>query len=208
MLTEIIQSHFFIFLTLCFLISYSVGSIPFGLILTRFWGYGDIRNVGSGNIGATNVLRTGNRVLALIVLILDAFKGFVVVKLLYLFIITNNIEGILLIGIFGCVIGHCYPLWLKLKGGKGVATSLGAFIGFDFFIGFLICVIWLITTFFYRKSSLSSLISLSCSPFIVFIFYGYSESLLSLFIFLVICLKHRENIKRLTNGNEPNVFSK
>ena len=208
MLTEIIQSHIFILLTLCFLISYFVGSIPFGLILTRVWGYGDIRNVGSGNIGATNVLRTGNRVLALIVLILDALKGFVVINLLYLFIITNNIEVILLIGVFGCVIGHCYPLWLKFKGGKGVATSLGAFIGFDFFIGFLICIIWLITTFFYRKSSLSSLISLSCSPFIVFIFYGYLESIFSLFIFLFICLKHRENIKRLTNGNEPKLFSK
>ena len=208
MLTEIIHSQILILLILCFLISYSVGSIPFGLILTRVWGYGDIRDVGSGNIGATNVLRTGNRVLALIVLILDALKGFVVINLLYLFIITNNIEVILLIGVFGCVIGHCYPLWLKFKGGKGVATSLGAFIGFDFFIGFLICIIWLITTFFYRKSSLSSLISLSCSPFIVFIFYGYLESIFSLFIFLVICLKHRENIKRLTNGNEPNVFSK
>ena len=208
MLTEIIHSQILILLILCFLISYSVGSIPFGLILTRVWGYGDIRDVGSGNIGATNVLRTGNRVLALIVLILDALKGFVVINLLYLFIITNNIEVILLIGVFGCVIGHCYPLWLKFKGGKGVATSLGAFIGFDFFIGFLICIIWLITTFFYRKSSLSSLISLSCSPFIVFIFYGYLESILSLFIFLVICLKHRENIKRLTNGNEPKLFSK
>ena len=208
MLTEIIHSQILILLILCFLISYSVGSIPFGLILTRVWGYGDIRDVGSGNIGATNVLRTGNRVLALIVLILDALKGFVVINLLYLFIITNNIEVILLIGVFGCVIGHCYPLWLKFKGGKGVATSLGAFIGFDFFIGFLICIIWLITTFFYRKSSLSSLISLSCSPFIVFIFYGYLESIFSLFIFLVICLKHRENIKRLTNGNEPKLFSK
>ena len=208
MLAEIIQSHIFILLTLCFLISYFIGSIPFGLILTKVLGYGDIRNVGSGNIGATNVLRTGNRVLALIVLILDAFKGFVVIKLLYLFIVTNNIEVILLIGIFGCVIGHCYPLWLKFKGGKGVATSLGAFIGFDFFIGFLICIIWIITTLFYRKSSLSSLISLSCSPFIVFVLYGYSESVLSLFIFLFICLKHRENIKRLTNGNEPNLFSK
>ena len=80
MLTEIIQSHIFILLTLCFLISYFFGSIPFGLILTRVWGYGDIRNVGSGNIGATNVLRTGNRVLAFIVLTLDAFKGFVVIK--------------------------------------------------------------------------------------------------------------------------------
>ena len=208
MLTEIIPSNIFILLTLCFLISYFIGSIPFGLILTRVWGYGDIRNVGSGNIGATNVLRTGNRFLALIVLILDSFKGFVVINLLCLFIITNNIEIILLIGVFGCVIGHCYPLWLKFKGGKGVATSLGAFIGFDFFIGFLICVIWLITTFCYRKSSLSSLISLSCSPFIVFIFYGYSETVLTLFTFLVICLKHKENIKRLTNGTEPKLFSK
>ena len=208
MLTEIIQSYIFILLTLCFLISYLVGSIPFGLILTRVWGYGDIRNVGSGNIGATNVLRTGNRVLAFIVLTLDAFKGFVVINLLYLFIISNNIEVILLIGVFGCVIGHCYPLWLKFKGGKGVATSLGAFIGFDFFIGFLICIIWLITAFFYRKSSLASLISLSCSPFIVFVFYGYSETVLTLFTFLVICLKHKENIKRLTNGNEPKLFSK
>ncbi len=208
MLTEIIPSHIFILLTLCFLISYFIGSIPFGLILTRVWGYGDIRNVGSGNIGATNVLRTGNRFLALIVLILDSFKGFVVINLLSLFIIKNNIEIILLIGVFGCVIGHCYPLWLKFKGGKGVATSLGAFIGFDFFIGFLICIIWLITAFFYRKSSLASLISLSCSPFIVFIFYGYSETVLTLFTFLVICLKHKENIKRLTNGNEPKLFSK
>ena len=208
MLTEIIPSNIFILLTLCFLTSYFIGSIPFGLILTRVWGYGDIRNVGSGNIGATNVLRTGNRFLALIVLILDSFKGFVVINLLSLFIITNNIETILLIGVFGCVIGHCYPLWLNFKGGKGVATSLGAFIGFDFFIGFLICIIWLITAFFYRKSSLASLVSLSCSPFIVFIFYGYSETVLSLFIFLVICLKHKENIKRLTNGNEPKLFSK
>ena len=208
MLTEIIQSQIFILLTLCFLISYLTGSIPFGLILTKVWGYGDIRNVGSGNIGATNVLRTGNRVLALNVLILDSLKGFMVINLLYLFISTNNIEPILLIGVFGCVIGHCYSLWLKFKGGKGVATSLGAFIGFDFFIGFLICIIWLITTYFYRKSSLSSLISLSCSPFIIFIFYGYSESVMSLFIFFVICLKHKENIKRLTNGNEPKVFTK
>ena len=92
MLTEIIPSNIFILLTLCFLISYFIGSIPFGLILARVWGYGDIRNVGSGNIGATNVLRTGNRVLALIVLILDAFKGFVVINLLYLFIITTLYE--------------------------------------------------------------------------------------------------------------------
>ena len=120
-----------------FSISYFIGSIPFGLILTSWWGYGDIRKIGSGNIGATNALRTGNKILALLVLLLDAFKSLFLIILFKYFELSNDNATYLFILLAGSIIGHCFPIWLKFKGGKGIATMLGGLIGISVSISLL-----------------------------------------------------------------------
>ena len=187
-------------------ISYFIGSIPFGLILTNLWGYGDIRKIGSGNIGATNALRTGNKILALLVLLLDAFKSLFLIILFKNLELTNDNANYLFVLLSGTIIGHCFPIWLKFKGGKGIATMLGGLIGISFSIGFFICLIWVIIASITRRSSLSSILSISFLPITSFIFFGHLEFLISCFLLVIICFKHKENIFRLVKGKEPKIF--
>ena len=186
------------------IVFYLIGSIPFALILTKLFGHGDIRNIGSGNVGATNVLRTGNKYLAIAVLCLDILKG------LAPFIIINSLYNInILHSVFLChfaILGHIFPIWLKFKGGKGVATYIGFLIGFNFLIGVYFLVTWITIALISRYSSLSSLIaSLVASLYFFFINPNNLVGIFLLYLFLIISLKHRENIKRLISGTENKI---
>ena len=185
------------------IISYLMGSIPFGLILTKVFLKKDIREIGSGNIGATNALRTGNKLIGYSTLILDVLKA--VIPVLY---VKINFPDAVYISALCAFIGHVFPVWLKFKGGKGVATILGGLIGINLSIGILIGSIWLFVIFTFRKSSLSSLLSISCLPIVIFIFYGFYELIFSILLFVIICFRHKDNIKRILKSEEPNVFGK
>ena len=188
-------------------IPYLIGSIPFGLIFSKLNGYGDIRKIGSGNIGATNVLRTGNKKLALLVLICDGFKGYLSVIFVTIFLSNNYNEISLCIAIIFVIIGHCFPIWLKFKGGKGVATILGCLLALSLFLVTIILISWLIIALIFKKSSLSSLISIFCIPLLVLILFGINLSISFYIVFLIISFRHKENIIRLLNGSEPKIFS-
>ena len=186
------------------IVFYLIGSIPFALILTKLFGHGDIRNIGSGNVGATNVLRTGNKYLAIAVLCLDILKG------LAPFIIINSLYDInILHSVFLChfaILGHIFPIWLKFKGGKGVATYIGFLIGFNFLIAVYFLVTWITIALISRYSSLSSLIaSLVASLYFFFINPNNLVGIFLMYLFLIISLKHRENIKRLISGTENKI---
>lgn len=184
---------------------YLLGSIPFGLVLCKIFGYGDIRKIGSGNIGATNVLRTGNKFLALITLLLDSGKGAIAVLLALQF---TDFNTAMLAG-FAALLGHCYPVWLKFKGGKGVATTLGTFIALTPFLGSAVCILWFLVAVTFRISSLAALVSVGFSPLIAH--YLYNDANLSGFcaaITALIYIKHRENIKRIFKGEEPKIGKK
>ena len=207
--------YFILFLS--FLICYLIGSIPFGLILTKLFDNNDLRNIGSGNIGATNVLRTGNKTLALLTLILDLSKSFIPLFIffkLYPHPIINNIfnliivDQIFLILVFGYffVLGHCFPIWLKFKGGKGIATSLGVILSIDFFIGLCLLTIWILVFLVFKISSLSSLISSISFPILIFFKYEkvnllYLSILLTIFVFFT----HRANLIRLLKKEEKKI---
>ena len=199
------------------IICYLIGSIPFGLILTKFKGIKDLRTIGSGNIGATNVLRTGNKKLALLTLILDFSKGyiplFIISKILEIPVsltITANLyldqfSLVLIYGYFS-VIGHCYPIWLKFKGGKGIATSLGVVFLLDPLIGLSLLAIWILIFFIFKISSLSALISSICFPILMFLKYEkvdliFFTLLLTIFVFFT----HQENIKRILKQEEKKI---
>ena len=188
---------------------YLIGSLPFALIFTKLFGFGDIRNIGSGNVGATNVLRTGNKFLAIVVLCFDIFKGFL--PFLILQIYFQDIS--LLNKIFLChftILGHIYPVWLKFKGGKGVATYIGFLFGLNPYIAFSFLLLWLVTAFISKYSSLGSLIGILVAP-AYFIFINFNFYILIFFIYLtlIIYIKHKENIKRLMNKTESKIkFSK
>ena len=145
--------------------SYLIGSIPFGLILTKLFLKKDVRKVGSGNIGATNVLRTGDKFLALLTLIFDVGKGYLVIK----YALIYYPEGIFLMGLI-CFLGHIFPVWLKFKGGKGVATYVGILFAINILLGFIFCVSWLLIFLISKYSSLSSLIGSLTIP--VYIFFN------------------------------------
>ncbi|MAC61505.1 MAG: acyl-phosphate glycerol 3-phosphate acyltransferase [SAR116 cluster bacterium] len=204
----IIENSYIIYLIAFFSISYLVGSIPFGLILSNLWGYGDIRKVGSGNIGATNALRTGNKLLAFLVLLLDSLKGYLIITIFTFSNYSENLDAFIFLILFGCVFGHCYPIWLKFRGGKGIATTLGCLIALNFSIGILICLCWLAVCLISKKSSLASLLSISCLPFITFIYYGIYELIFSIMLMLMIYLRHKDNLIRILKSEEPNVFGK
>ncbi len=179
---------------------YFLGSIPFGLLLTRLAGLGDVRSIGSGNIGATNVLRTGNRSLAAATLFLDALKGALAVILAERFGI-----GLGILAGFGAFVGHLFPIWLGFKGGKGVATYLGALLPISPIAALAFTVIWLATAFLTRYSSLSALIACMTVP-IALLMLGFGDasivfSLMSLLVFW----KHRANIQRLMAGDESRI---
>ena len=185
-------------------LGYLLGSIPFGLILTRLAGKGDIRKVGSGNIGATNVLRTGSKWLAALTLILDCVKAIVAILLASRLFgaETSAAAGA------GALIGHLYPLWLSFRGGKGVATFLGVLIGLQFWpAAIAYAAIWLILLLTLRISSVAGMMAAVSAPIIALILHSALFPILLGFAVLVLW-KHRENILRLRKGTEPRIASK
>jgi glycerol-3-phosphate acyltransferase PlsY len=216
------------------LLAYLIGSIPFGLLLTKWAGLGDIRAVGSGNIGATNVLRTGKKWLAFVTLVLDFSKAFVPL-IIFSSIATDFVTNILQPMVFGelliaelfclltaaIVVGHMFPIWLKFKGGKGVACLFGVFFAYSWILGVIAAALWLFTFFTTRYSSLAALIALPLAPIILewiapciahdcasafsFERYGYALSMLSYSLpipIILMILKHTPNIRRLLKGEE------
>ncbi|CAK0774267.1 Glycerol-3-phosphate acyltransferase [Azospirillaceae bacterium] len=183
---------------------YLLGSIPFGLILTHAAGLGDIRQIGSGNIGATNVLRTGKKALAVATLMLDALKG-AVAAMISLWLWG---QGESLLAAVAAMIGHTYPVWLGFRGGKGVATALGVLLAVTPIVGALACAIWLVTAWLSRISSLSALVALGITPVTAWLFEGAEESLLATIIAVVVFLRHKTNIERLIAGQEPRIGQK
>ena len=195
-----------------FLFGYLMGSIPFGLLLTKISGLGDIRNIGSGNIGATNVLRTGNKKIALLTLILDGTKGGLAIYVVSIspsfieFHLTNNINLFQSLVAVSAVIGHCFPIWLNFKGGKGVATGFGTIIFLNIYVGVIALLIWVSIAKLFRISSLSALISYLFIPISMFFFTSEKSFFIASVLISLICyLQHRENIKRLLNGSEAKI---
>ena len=179
---------------------YLLGSIPFGLILTRLGGMGDIRNIGSGNIGATNVLRTGNKVLALLTLLLDGGKGAVAVL-----IAQNFGADVTVCAAAGAFFGHLFPVWLRFRGGKGVATFLGIALALNLMVGVLACVTWLAVAALARISSAAALMAAALIP-LFFWWVGQDQLVqLSLLLAVAIWFKHYDNIRRLMAGEEPRI---
>jgi len=180
---------------------YLFGSIPFGLLLTRMVGMDDIRNIGSGNIGATNVLRTGKKGLAASTLILDGAKAALAVLLArYLWgDIAAMIAG------FFAFIGHIFPIWLGFRGGKGVASMIGALLALSWPVGLGFCAIWLITAFIKRQSSLAALAGAALAPILAWFFAGNALALTSLALAILLFWRHHENIRRLLDGSEPKI---
>ncbi|QQN67349.1 glycerol-3-phosphate 1-O-acyltransferase PlsY [Bradyrhizobium diazoefficiens] len=191
-------------LPVALLIGYLLGSIPFGLILTRLAGTQDLRSIGSGNIGATNVLRTGRKGLAAATLLLDALKGTAAV------VISGYIAGpnaAMLAGL-GAFLGHLFPIWLKFKGGKGVAVYIGILLGLFWPAAMVFCVIWLATAFTTRYSSLSALVAAFVTPLFLWWFGHLALASLSVVLTLLLFYMHRENIKRLQSGKEGRIGEK
>lgn len=184
-------------------VGYLLGSIPFGLILTRLFGAGDLRAIGSGNIGATNVLRTGRKGLAAATLLLDALKGAAAV-----WIGEAIAPGGALLGAAGAMFGHCYPVWLKFRGGKGVATFGGVALGLWWPLGLIYLGVWLAVLFATRYSSVGGLTAAALVP-IVALAMGRGEiGILFIALALLVFWKHRENIARLIAGTEPKIGRK
>ncbi|NPD65389.1 glycerol-3-phosphate 1-O-acyltransferase PlsY [Lichenicola cladoniae] len=193
------------------LLSYVIGSIPFGLIITDLGGAGDIRQIGSGNIGATNVLRTGRRGLAAATLLLDGFKGFFAVVLCgaLLPLLLPDVAALAAV----CVVaGHCLPVWLKFRGGKGVATGLGVALGLDWRVGLICCVLWLLVARLTRISSAGALAAMFVlGPLLLAFDGGHLVNPVpwaGLAVGLGVFLRHKDNIGRLLAGTEPRIGRK
>ncbi len=180
-------------------LGYLLGSIPFGLVITKAAGLGDIRTIGSGNIGATNVLRTGRKDLALATLLLDGGKGAIAVLIAYALNWPPEIAGA------AAFLGHCFPVWLKFNGGKGVATFLGTLLALWFPAGAIACAVWLILAFAVRFSSLAALGAAAASPLILFSMGKAAFAIAAVFMTLLIFVRHKDNIKRLIAGDEPRI---
>ena len=178
-------------------ISYLMGSIPFGLILTRIFLKKDIREIGSGNIGATNALRTGNKLIGYSTLILDVLKA--VIPVLY---VKINFPDAVYISALFAFIGHVFPVWLKFKGGKGVATYVGILFSLNIIYGLVFGICWLIIFFISKYSSLASLIGSLSIPVYILILEGLENVFFYVIMFILIFFTHRENIKRLKNKEE------
>jgi glycerol-3-phosphate acyltransferase PlsY len=193
-----------VWLPVAFILGYLLGSIPFGLILTKLAGTQDLRSIGSGSIGATNVLRTGHKGLAAATLICDALKGTVAV------VISGYYGGpnAAMLAALGAFLGHLFPVWLNFRGGKGVAVYIGVLIGLFWPAAVVFCVLWLATAATTRYSSLSALVASSITP--IFLWWFGHPALSSLFVVLTLLLfyAHRENIKRLQAGTEGRIGEK
>ena len=179
------------------IISYLMGSIPFGLILTKIFLKKDIREIGSGNIGATNVLRTGNKIIGYSTLILDVLKA--IIPVLF---VKNNFPDVVYISALCAFIGHVFPVWLKFKGGKGVATYVGILFSLNIIFGLVFGICWLIIFFISKYSSLSSLIGSLSIHIYILILEGLENVFFYVIMFILIFFTHRENIKRLKNKEE------
>ena len=182
---------------------YLLGSIPFGLVLTKLAGLGDVRNIGSGNIGATNVLRTGRKVLAAATLILDGAKGAAAA-------LIGGFWGpdLMVLAAAGAFLGHLFPVWLKFKGGKGVATFLGILLAIQWQVGLLACVIWLVSALIFRISSLAAILAALGSPLLMYWFGSVQKTQLCAAMVVLILVRHHENIRRLFSGTEPKIGQK
>ncbi len=184
-----------------FALGYLLGSVPFGLILTKAAGLGDVRAIGSGNIGATNVLRTGNKGLAAATLLLDGLKGTAAVLL------ANHFYGTapaMLAGL-GAFLGHLYPVWLKFRGGKGVATYLGVMLGLCWQAGAVFAAVWLAIAALTQLSSLAAITASIVVPLALWLMGQWELAALSAFMTLLVLWKHRSNIRRLLAGEEPKI---
>ena len=182
-------------------VGYFLGSIPFGLVVTYLAGLGDIRKIGSGNIGATNVLRTGHKGLALLTLLLDVCKaGFAA-----LICSLSGYEEYGFLAGFCAVLGHNYPVWLKFKGGKGVASTLGLMLIMTPWVGIATCLTWLVTAIIWHYSSLAALVALTAAPFYAFLANNPTASLCYALLCLLSYYRHRSNIRRLSEGIESKI---
>lgn len=185
-------------------IGYLLGSIPFGVIVARMMGLGNLREIGSGNIGATNVLRTGSKPAAAATLILDAAKGAVALLLARYFAAEDAAQ----VAALAAMVGHCYPVWLKFKGGKGVATFLGILLALAWPVGLAACLAWLIGAGLSRISSMGGLFSAASSTILIVVMGFGAGYLLSVLLAVIVFLRHRENITRIRAGTEPKIGQK
>jgi glycerol-3-phosphate acyltransferase PlsY len=181
-------------------VGYLLGSVPFGLLLTRAAGLGDIRRIGSGNIGATNVLRTGNKALAALTLLLDVGKGGAAVLL-------GGLWGpdMAIMAGGGAMVGHLFPVWLRFRGGKGVATGLGIILALAWPVGLIAAAVWLAAAFLFRYSSLAALLGSAAAPVAAWFLVGRQKTEMALFLAVLIWLRHHANIRRLIAGTEPRI---
>ncbi len=188
-------------LAMTFAAAYLLGSIPFGLLLTKAAGMGDVRSIGSGNIGATNVLRTGRKDIAALTLALDAGKGAAAV------LVARELYGVNaeVLAAIGAIVGHLFPVWLKFRGGKGVATFLGIALAAHFFVGLAACGVWLLTAVIFRFSSLAALFATAATPVLAYFMVDHLHMELGVLLAAAVWLKHRANIHRLISGDEPKI---
>jgi len=180
--------------------SYLLGSIPFGLIITKIFLGKDIRKIGSGNIGTTNVLRTGKKSLAATTLLFDVLKGYFSILITY-----NFFTDLIYLSALICLVGHVYPIWLKFKGGKGVATYLGIILGISFILGIIFGVTWLVFAIIFRYSSLSSILGSMTVWIYSFYLSNETQSYFLFILFIIIFFTHKENIIRLKNSKETKI---
>ncbi len=185
-------------------LSYLLGSIPFGIVITRMMGLGDIRKIGSGNIGATNVLRTGNKPAALLTLVLDSGKGGFAVLAARALVGEDAAQ----VAGFFAFLGHLWPVWLGFKGGKGVATFLGVVLALAWPLGLMACATWAAVAALFRISSLSALAAAALTPLYALLFGSGQYVLLLIALALLIFVRHHENIRRLFSGTEPRIGEK
>jgi glycerol-3-phosphate acyltransferase PlsY len=191
-------------LLLSALVGYGLGSIPFGLLLTQLLGLGNLRQIGSGNIGATNVLRTGNKSAAALTLLLDAGKGVVAVVLARLYAGEDAAQLAALMA----MLGHCYPVWLGFKGGKGVATFLGLMWALAWPVGLGCSIAWALAAFLSRMSSMGGLMAAAASTFLLILTGNGAMLLLGILLTLLVFWRHRTNIARIRQGTEPKIGQK
>jgi glycerol-3-phosphate acyltransferase PlsY len=186
------------------LIGYALGSIPFGMVLARVMGLGNLREVGSGNIGATNVLRTGNKTAAFLTLVLDGAKGAVAVLLARAFAGEDAAQ----IAGLAAFLGHCFPVWLGFRGGKGVATFLGIILALAWPVGLACCAAWAAGAGLSRMSSMGALVAAASSTFFM-VFMGHAGALLlGMVLTVLVFVRHKDNIKRIRAGTEPKIGQK
>lgn len=194
-------------MTVWAILGYLLGSIPFGIVITRALGLGDLRQIGSGNIGATNVLRTGHKGAALATLLLDSGKGAIAVLLARYFGDPQPDAALIAGGM--AFLGHLFPVWLGFKGGKGVATFLGTLLALDYRIGLAACAIWLLTALVSRISSLSALVAAVLAPIVASLLHdGRNYAVTIAFMSILIIIRHRANIQRIMKGAEPKIGKK